>query len=74
MLSPKALDRSLGLRSSGRRNSMPYGPDRAGFTGSKSQKSPVGSAKKRKDGETALNYRLQRDPKSGALALLIEEV
>jgi hypothetical protein len=74
MLSPKALDRSLGLRSSGRRTSMPYGAARASFTGSKSAKAPSESAKRQKAPASGLKYRLQRDPETGAVALLIQEV
>ena len=73
MLSPKALDKSLGLRSSGRRNATPYGPrSAASFTGPKANKAR--SATKQKTTVASLNYSFQRDPKTGSLALLIEEV
>jgi hypothetical protein len=74
MLSPKALDKSLGLRSSGRRNATPYGPRSASFTGTRANKAPTRSATKQKTTAASLNYSLQRDPKTGSLALLIEEV
>ena len=74
MLSHKALDKSLGLRSSGRRTSTPYGPQRASFTGTRASKAPTASAKRKKATEASLNYRLARNPKTGSLALLIEEV
>jgi hypothetical protein len=73
MLSRKALSRSLELKASSKKNSSPYGPTAAGFTGAKgssqqSKASPGADAPKPK-----FKYRAKRDPNTDAVTFQIDE-